>query len=87
MDELSWVGSFMCIGAIFGNSYFSWASDRFGRKNALIQSAMPCLLGWCLLLFAQNAYWLYVARFLLGFSGAGAFVVIPLFVSEIAEKE
>lgn len=44
MEQLSWVGSFMCIGSIFGNSFYSWASDRFGRKNALIQSALPCLV-------------------------------------------
>lgn len=38
-------------------------------------------------MFAQNAIYLYVARFLLGFSGAGTFVVIPMFVSEIADQE
>lgn len=38
-------------------------------------------------MFAQNAYYLYVARFLLGFSGAGAIVVIPMYVAEIADNE
>lgn len=38
-------------------------------------------------MLAQNAYYLYAARFLLGFAGAGSFVVIPIFVSEIADKE
>lgn len=39
----------------------------------------------CLILFAANPYYLYAARFLAGFGGAGAFIFIPLFVSEIAE--
>lgn len=38
-------------------------------------------------MFAQNAYHLYAARFLLGFGGAASFAVIPVFVSEIADKE
>lgn len=44
-------------------------------------------IGWALVMFAQNAYHLYVARFLLGFGGAASFAVIPVFVSEIADKE
>lgn len=47
IEQLSWVVSYMCIGAFFGNSFYNWASDRFGRKNALIQSALPCLVGGC----------------------------------------
>lgn len=41
MDQLSWIASNMSIGSILGTFYFGWASDKFGRKNALIQSAIP----------------------------------------------
>lgn len=44
MEQLSWVGSSMAIGALFGNSFFSWLADRCGRKMALLYSAFPTLV-------------------------------------------
>lgn len=41
MEQLSWVGSSMAIGALFGNSFYSWLADRCGRKSALIYTAVP----------------------------------------------
>lgn len=41
MDQISWVGSFMSIGSLFGNVFFGWMSERFGRKNSLLFSAIP----------------------------------------------
>lgn len=38
-----------------------------------------------LIVYAQNVYYLYASRFLLGFVGGAVFVVIPLMVAEIAE--
>lgn len=42
-------------------------------------------MGWLLKLYARNAYYLYAARFALGLVGGGIFVVVPAFISEIAE--
>lgn len=42
-------------------------------------------MGWILILFAQNVYYLYAARFFVGLAGGGAFVAIPLFITEIAD--
>lgn len=41
-------------------------------------------MAWLLILFARNVYDLYAARFLTGSTGGGVFLVIPLFLSEIA---
>lgn len=41
-------------------------------------------MAWLLILFARNVYDLYAARFLTGLTGGGVFLVIPLFLSEIA---
>lgn len=38
-----------------------------------------------LIIYAQNVYYLYASRFLLGFVGGAVFVVIPIMVAEIAE--
>lgn len=45
---------------------------------------IPIQISWCLIVFATNPYYLYLARLLAGFCGAGAFILVPLFVAEIA---
>lgn len=36
-------------------------------------------------MYAKNANYLYVARFIHGFAGGGIFVIVPVYISEIAE--
>lgn len=38
-----------------------------------------------LIIYAQNVYYLYASRFLLGFVGGALSVIVPLMVAEIAE--
>lgn len=48
--------------------------------------SVNCLqLGWILILYAQNPWYLYSARFISGFSGSLAFVAIPFLVAEVAD--
>lgn len=42
------------------------------------------VVGWLLIAFAQNVYYLYCMRFLMGYVAGTLFVVVPVFVSEIA---
>lgn len=42
-------------------------------------------LGWMITLIATTVYHLYIARLLLGFVAGAIYVLIPLFVTEIAE--
>lgn len=41
IDEISWVGSLMCIGGLLGNSVFGWLSNLYGRKIPLLIAAIP----------------------------------------------
>lgn len=41
----------------------------------------------CLFYVATNVYYLYVARFLSGVVGGGAFFLVPVYVSEIADDK
>lgn len=41
-------------------------------------------MSWLLIYYAQNVYYLYASRILNGFVGGGVFVMVPLFLSEIA---
>lgn len=36
-------------------------------------------------MYAKNAYYLYAARTAHGFAGGGIFVIVPVYISEIAE--
>lgn len=40
---------------------------------------------WILIIFATNVQYLIASRFLSGFSGGGAFVLIPQYIAETAE--
>lgn len=44
-------------------------------------------VGWALIMLAQNVTHLYIARFLNGLTGGGAYVITPAFVAEIAEDK
>ncbi|KAJ6621565.1 Facilitated trehalose transporter Tret1, partial [Pseudolycoriella hygida] len=84
-EELSWMVSVMCIGGFIGNIFFGCTSNLWGRKLPLLSIAIPFTLSWILTFFATNPIYLYAARILGGFGGAGIFILNPLFVAEIAE--
>lgn len=84
-EEASWIGAFLCVGGFFGNIVSGWMADRFGRKLTACLAAIPQIIAWILVITAQNVYYLMGMRFLLGFSGGVCFMVIPMFIAEIAE--
>lgn len=55
-------------------------SSKIFKKNSM-------QLSWIMILFATNVYYLYIARMAIGLAGSGAFFVIPVFVSEIADDK
>lgn len=85
MEQLSWIGSLLSVGGIMGNFFFSIVAERLGRKRALIILALPNLIFWSLLIFSSQVVHLYMARFFAGLTGGGLFVVLPVFVAEIAD--
>lgn len=85
IEQSSWVSSLMCAGGFFGNLFFVWFAERFGRKAPLIITALFQIVGWVLIMIASTPTYLYVARFLSGFSGGGVFVLVPMFVTEIVD--
>lgn len=85
VDELSWMVSLMCIGGFIGNIFYGCITNRYGRKLPLLSLAMPMTISWCLIIYATSPVYLYAARMLCGFAGAGAFIFLPLFVAEISE--
>ncbi|XP_055684814.1 facilitated trehalose transporter Tret1-like [Lutzomyia longipalpis] len=84
-EEGSWINSIMCVGGLVGTIFFGWMGDYFGRKWSLYLVALPQIASYLLILIALDVEYLYVSRFLGGFGGGGVFVLVPLFVTEIAE--
>ncbi|KAH8241422.1 hypothetical protein KR026_002450 [Drosophila bipectinata] len=85
IDEISWLGSMLGLGSLSGNLVIVFLLERAGRKFFLYLLAVPYACLWILIYCASNVYFLYAARFLGGFTGGVSYVVLPIFISEIAD--
>lgn len=86
-NDASWIASFYLLGSIPGNFIAALMVDRIGRKNSLLISAIPLLLGWILILVAWNEYVLYASRLISGLGQGVVYVVCPMYIGEIADKK
>ena len=68
------------IGALLGGRY----SDKYGRRNMMIISAVMLILSAVGCAMASNAAWLIAARFLGGCGMGVLSAVIPIYISEIS---
>lgn len=84
-EEESWIGSLLALGAVLGPLPCGLLADRIGRKPTLLLLATPVLVSFIILAFAKTIPLYYIARFMVGFSVGGAYTVLPIFISEIAE--
>ncbi|XP_012255543.1 facilitated trehalose transporter Tret1-2 homolog isoform X2 [Athalia rosae] len=84
-EEGSWIGSLLAAGAAIGGFGAGYLTEKFGRKNALLFSAAPFILGWILVATAGNIAQLYIARIFFGMGVGIAYTALPMYVGEIAE--
>lgn len=87
IDQLSWIGALLPFGGMAGSFIIPFLANRIGRRKALLIVALPQISGWFFTYFGKAYYYLYIARFLMGFSGGGMFALIPLYNSEILEAK
>ncbi|XP_055918558.1 facilitated trehalose transporter Tret1-like [Eupeodes corollae] len=85
VEQVSWIGSLTSIGGMLGTILFGIILDLVGRKMSLYLLPLPHMAFWIIIYFAHEVYHLYIARFLGGVTGGGIFVVISIFISEIAD--
>lgn len=83
--EQSWIASLLSVGSIIGPWPWSYLSDKIGRKFTLILLALPMLISYFILAFAQIVVLYFVARFLQGFAFGGILGVIFMYLGEISE--
>ena len=85
-NEASWIASFYLLGSIPGNLLAAFVVDRFGRKSSLLMAGLPLFFGWVLIIVAWDPYILYAARFISGLGQGVVYVVCPMYIGEIADK-
>ncbi len=61
-------------------------SDRIGRKAVLIISQIGATIGWAMLAFAGNIFWVFVARIVEGVSG-GNISITQAYVADVVEPK
>lgn len=86
-EDVSWIGSLLCVGGLFGTIAFGVIAEKIGKRNAMFLLVIPQLSFWCLIFLSTHVYHLYLARTLAGVTGGGILRTISLFVPEISENK
>lgn len=84
-EENSWIGSLLALGAVFGPFPSAIMADKLGRKLTLLILAVPFVISFFVLAFAETIGLFYAARVLAGAALGGVFTVVPMFIGEISE--
>lgn len=87
IEQGSWLGAFLPLGAAFGPIAAGMFVDKLGRKKSLLVSIVPFIVAFLLAVFAKDINLLYLVRFLCGLAVGGVFTVLPMYIGEIAEDE
>lgn len=85
ISDASIIGSILTVGGFAGTLIFGYASDEIGRKKSILLTALPQIIGWIFMYFAESAALLIIFRLLAGAAAGGIFTIVPVFVSEISE--
>lgn len=86
-DEVSWIGSSLCIGGFIGTIAFGKIAEMLGKKKALLLLVFPHLCFWLLVLTSTHIYHLYIARVCAGLTGGGTLRTVSLYITEISENK
>jgi len=70
------------IGSALSCFVSGWYADRFGRRGALMASAVPLLCGWILIAGQWGCASLLIGRLMNGFGSAVVFTTFGIYVAE-----
>uniref|UniRef100_A0A182MN01 Major facilitator superfamily (MFS) profile domain-containing protein n=1 Tax=Anopheles culicifacies TaxID=139723 RepID=A0A182MN01_9DIPT len=87
VEQGSWIGSILCLGALFGAFLYGYLVEKIGIKRTLQALVIPHTAFWIITYVATSVHQLYLARFLAGLTGGGIIVVFPLFIADISDKK
>lgn len=84
-DEGGWLLYLTVVGSMIGPFIGAAMSDSIGRKKTLLISSLYFIIGWVIIIFANNVPTYYVARFIQGIGVGVSYTANPMYVSEIAD--
>lgn len=84
VQEGSWIGSVNCLGSFICYIIYGYLISAVGSKHATLLLTIPSLLGWSLIYFGDNYYYVLLGRFLGGGVSGAATATVSLYVTEIS---
>ncbi|OLY85544.1 Solute carrier family 2, facilitated glucose transporter member 2 [Smittium mucronatum] len=81
------VTSVLAIGGLMGTMFSSKLADSYGRKNSLIINSIILIIGSIIEAFAYSPLMLVLGRFFSGIGAGIGFVIVPMYLTEIAPIE
>ncbi|XP_055595994.1 facilitated trehalose transporter Tret1-like [Uranotaenia lowii] len=87
IEQGSWIGSILCLGALLGTLIYGTLVPILGVKKAIHCLSLPNAIFWLIVYFGTSVYHLYLARFLAGACGGGVIVTFPLFIADISDSK
>lgn len=85
--EESWLVSGEKLGAVIGCILAACLTDRIGRKRMLLVGAIPTFISMMSSAFNKKVIVLIILRIVTGISSGVSFVVLPLYIGEVSEKD
>lgn len=87
LEQLSWIGSMHCIGAMFGTFTFGFFTSFMGCKRVMAFLGIPAVCYWLTIIYGDSVNFIIFARFLAGWTGGGIFSITVLYVADIADNK
>ncbi|XP_011147505.1 facilitated trehalose transporter Tret1-2 homolog [Harpegnathos saltator] len=85
-QKVFWVTLLVPLAAVLGIMPVRMLANRFGHKRTIWAITVPLCLSWYIIAFAKSKIWIFLALFAAGAACGAASVVVPMFISEIAER-
>lgn len=85
--EASWVASIIVLSVPVGCLFSAVLMEYLGRLNAIKLAAIPCVMGWIMMGFATNFYFLLFGRILTGLGSAIGTSPAIVYITEVARPD
>lgn len=83
LQEGTWFGSIINVGAILGGPIAGVLMENIGRKATLMSCAVPFALGWAFIVSFVSLWGLYTGRLLTGIGVGMVTLCSPVYIAEI----